>query len=80
MKKQTLAQVREYVVHGNRMAALDAVRSAIDHDQIGARDGIELMLAVRQGSREVMLEAMEMVRCSQPGSYRYVPKADYAFA
>ena len=80
MKKQTLAQIRECLAHGDRVAALDAVRAAIDADQIGPRDGIELMLAVRQGSREVVLEAVETMKCGLPGAYRYVPKADHAFA
>ena len=80
MKKQTLTYIRECAVHGDRAAALDAVRSAIDHDQIGPRDGIELMLAMRQGSPEVMIEAVDTMRCGLPGAYRYVPKADYAFA
>lgn len=80
MKKQTLARIRECVARGDRAAALDAVRFAIDDNQIDVRDGIELMLAVRQGSHEVMLEAVETMQSGYRGAYRYVPKADYAFA
>jgi len=79
MKKQILTEIRNCVVHGDRTAALNTLRSAIDHDEIRLRDGIELMLAVRQGSLDVMLEAVDAISWGVPGAYRYVPKADYAF-
>ena len=80
MNKQTLNQIRECVSRGDRAAALNAVRSAIDSEKILAREGIELMLAVRQGSEPVMLDAVNSMNWGLPGAYRYVPKTEYAFA
>lgn len=79
MNTFNLAQVRECVAHGDRSSALRALREAIDHQDIGARDGVELMLAVRQGSPEVVAHAVEAMEWGLPGAYRYVPKADHAF-
>ena len=80
MNKQTLNQIRECVSRGDRAAALHALRSAIDSEKIPAREGIELMLAVRQGSEPVMLDAVNSMNWGLPGAYRYVPKTEYAFA
>jgi hypothetical protein len=80
MHPKNLAQVRECVAHGDRSEALRALRFAIESDQIAARDGVELMLVVRRGSPEKMLEAIEAIERGLPGAYRFVPKADYAFA
>jgi len=80
MKKQTLTKIRECVAHGDRNAALNALRSAIDHSEIVPRDGVELMLAVRQGTPEVMAEAVDSMKWGVPGAYRYTPKTEYAFA
>jgi len=80
MNKQTLTQVRDCVARGDRTAALNALRSAVDDNNLAARDAIEFMLAVRQGSEPVMQEAVEAMQWAQPGAYRYVPKADHAFA
>jgi hypothetical protein len=80
MNPKNLAQVRECVANGDRSEALRALRAAIESDQIPARDGVELILAVRGGSPEKMLEAVEAIERGQPGAYRFVPKADYAFA
>jgi len=77
---QNLAQIRECVAHGDRAEALRTLRAAIEHDQICAHDGVELMLALRQGSPEKVLEAVAAVERGLPGAYRFVPKADYAFA
>jgi hypothetical protein len=79
MNQLTLTQIRDCVSRGDRAAALNAVRSAINDEKITPRDGIELMLAVRQGSRPTMLEAVETLKWGLPGAYRYVPKADHAF-
>src|SRR5476651_1135322 len=59
MNPQNLAQIRDCVAHGDRAAALRVVRSAIVAEKIGAHDGIELMLALRQGSPDKVMEAME---------------------
>lgn len=80
MSPLNLAEIRECVAHGDRGSALRALRAAIDHEDIGARDGIELMLAVRQGSPEIVAEAVEAMEWGLPGAYRFVPKADHAFA
>jgi hypothetical protein len=80
MNPHNLAQIRECVAHGDRTSALRALRAAIDHDDIGARDGVELMLAVRQGSPEVVAEAVDAMAWGLPGAYRFVPKADHALA
>jgi hypothetical protein len=79
MNQLTLNQIRDCLTQGDRLAALNALRSAINDENITARDGIELMLAVRQGSRPEMLKAVETMRWGLPGAYRYVPKADHAF-
>lgn len=80
MNESTLTEVRDCVCRGDRTAALNALRSAISDDKITPRDGIELMLAIRQGSRPSMLAAVETINWGMPGAYRYVPKAEYAFA
>ena len=79
MNALNLAEIRECVAHGNRDAALRALRTAIDREQIVARDGVELMLAVRQGSPEVVAEAVEAMEWGLPGAYRFVPKAVHDF-
>jgi hypothetical protein len=80
MNPQNLAQIRECVVHGDRTQALSAVRAAIVAEKIGAHDGVELMLALRQGSPEKLMEAVEAIQRGLPGAYRFMPKADHAFA
>ena len=80
MNPLNLAQIRESVAHGDRPTALRALRAAIDQQKIIARDGVELMLAVRQGSPEVVAEAVDAMKWGLPGAYRFVPKADHAFA
>lgn len=80
MPQQTLIQISECVARGDRPAALSVVRTAIDEGEIVARDGIELMLAVRRGSAEAVMEAVEAMKRDLPGVYRYVPKTEYAVA
>jgi hypothetical protein len=80
MNLSNLAQIRECVAHGDRAGALRTLRVAIEQDQIGAHDGVELMLALRRGSPEKVMEAVEAIERGLPGAYRFVPKADYAFA
>jgi hypothetical protein len=79
MNSLNLAQIRECVAHGDRAAALAVLRAAIHEERIAARDGIELMLAVRRGSPEVVADAVNALEWGLPGSYRYMPKAEYAF-
>lgn len=76
----TLVKLDECVAHGDRAAALRVLRSAVNDGDIVPRDGIELMLAVRQGSAETVREAIDLMRSGLPGAYRFVPKADHAFA
>ena len=80
MNLHNLAQIRECVAHGDRQEALRELRLAIEQNQIVARDGVELMLALRRGSPEKVMEAVEAIQRGLPGAYRFVPKADYAFA
>ena len=80
MNLSNLAQIRECVAHGDRIEALRALRVAIERDQIRAHDGVELMLALRRGSPENVMEAVEAIQRGLPGAYRFVPKADYAVA
>lgn len=80
MNKQTLTKIRECVARGDRATVLTVLRSAIDDGKIAPRDGIELMLAVRQGTEPMMLEAVDSLKWGMPGAYRYIPKADYAVA
>ena len=80
MNSPELANVRNCVAHGNRAAALSLLRAAIEREQILPRDGVELMLAVRQGRLESVAKAIETVESAPPGSYRYLPCADYAAA
>ena len=76
----TLVKVDECVAHGDRAAALRVLRSAVGDGLIGPHDAIELMLAVRQGSDDRVKEAIDLIRSGLPGAYRFVPKADHAFA
>lgn len=77
MSAHDLAQIRECVAHGDRAGALQMVRAAIGREEIVPRDAVELMLAVRQGSPDVVAEAVEAMECGVPGAYRFVPKADH---
>ena len=80
MKSPELARVRNCVAQGNRAAALSLLRTAIEQKQIFPRDGVELMLALRQGGSESAVRAIETVESTPPGSYRYLPCTDYAVA
>ena len=80
MSTINLTEIRECVAHGDRAAALDALRSAINQERIFPRDGVELMLAVRRGSPAVVAAAVEAMARGVPGAYRYVPQAEHAFA
>ena len=80
MNPANLAQIRECIVHGDRNQALAALRAAIEGDAIPSRDGVELMLALRGGAPEKMLEAVDAIERGVPGAYRFVPKANHAFA
>ena len=80
MPTQTLNQIDDHVARGNRAAALELVRAAICDGRIGARDGIELMLAVRQGTLADVKEALDTTRSGLPGAYRFAPFATHAFA
>jgi hypothetical protein len=78
MNSLNLAQIRDSVALGDRATALAVLRTAIHQEQIVARDGIELMLAVRCGSPEVVADAVNAMAWGLPGAYRYVPKAENA--
>jgi hypothetical protein len=76
----TLTRLRGCVVQEDRTAAMQVLRVAASSGLIPPRDAVELMLVVRDGSHEMMLEAIDAMRAGVPGSYRYVPAADYAVA
>ena len=76
----TLVKVDECLAHGDRAGALGILRSAVGDGLIGSHDAIELMLALRQGSDDGVREAIDLMRSGVPGAFRFVPKADHAFA
>jgi len=76
----TLFKLDQCVARDDRAAALGILRAAVNEGQISPRDGIELMLAIRQGSADGVKEAIGAMRSGLPGAYRFVPRADYAFA
>jgi hypothetical protein len=80
MNPNNLAEIRECVAHGDRAAALAALRAAIEENKIKSRDGIELMLAVRQGSMAAAADAIEKMGRGLSGVYRCAPKAGYVLA
>ena len=80
MSSLNLAEIRECVAHGGRTTALSALRAAIDEERIAARDGVELMLAVRRGSFDVVAEAVDAMEWGVPGAFRFVPKPDHVAA
>jgi hypothetical protein len=80
MNNLTLIRLDECVRRGDQTAAFRILRAAVNHGQIIPRDGIELMLAVRQGSAEAVKEAVDSMRAGLPGAYRFVPKVDHAVA
>lgn len=80
MYELTLSQLRDCITHDDRPAALRVLRTAISNELIAPRDGIELMLAVRNAAQDTVMEAIGTMGAGLPGTYRYVPKAEYAFA
>lgn len=76
----TLTRLRGCVVQEDRAAAMQVLRVATSAGLIPPRDAVELMLVVRAGSPEMMIEAIDTMRSGVPGSYRYVPLTDYAVA
>ena len=75
-----LGKLGECVARDDRAAALGILRAAVNDGQVSPRDGIELMLAIRQGSAEGVRAAFDAMRSGLPGAYRFVPRADDAFA
>jgi hypothetical protein len=80
MHNLILSKAREYIARSDRAGALGILREAIQDGTIAARDGVELMLAVRQGSRETVLEAIDTIQWNKSGAYRFIPRTDHAFA
>jgi hypothetical protein len=76
----TLIKVDDCVTHGDRAAAMHVLRAAVSQGAMSARDAIELMLAVRADSDDGVKAAIGVIRSGLPGAYRFVPKAEYAFA
>lgn len=80
MYDPTLAKVDACIAHGDRAGALLALRVAVVDGAMGPRDAIELMLAVRQCSCEGVRDAIVAIRSGMPGTYRFIPSAEHAFA
>ncbi len=76
----TLTGLRGCISQEDRKAALQLLRGALNGELIQPRDAVELMLVVRDGTREQMLDAITTLRSGVPGCYRYIPAADHAAA
>ena len=80
MHDLTLTKLRRCMAQDDRVAAMQTVRDAIDTDLIAPRDGIELLLVLREGSAPMVVEAIDAMRLGLPGTYRYIPRAEHVFA
>ena len=80
MYESVLFKVSDCIGRSDRVGALNLLRGAINDGSIAPNDGIELMLAVRQGSPQTILEAIKFVRRGATGAYRFVPQTVHAFA
>jgi hypothetical protein len=76
----TLTKLRRCVIRDDRAASMQIVRAAIDGEQIMPRDGVELLLVLREGTTEMIVEAIEAVRLGLPGTYRYIPCSEHVFS
>jgi hypothetical protein len=76
----TLTGLRGCISQEDTKGALQLLRTALNSELMQPRDAVELMLVVRDGTREQMLEAIAKLRGGVPGCYRYIPVADYAYA
>lgn len=76
----TLTGLRGCISQEDTKGALQLLRSALNSGLMQPRDGVELMLVVRDGTREQVLDAIAKLRGGVPGCYRYIPVADYASA
>ncbi|MDD3180555.1 MAG: hypothetical protein PHQ04_09410 [Opitutaceae bacterium] len=76
----TLWQIQDCVTRKDKKSALDVLRSTISECVISPRDGIELMLAVRQEAWTAAAEALEALRTGLPGVYRFAPQVEYALS
>lgn len=80
MHSLVLAKARECIARSDRARALAVLRSAIQEGAIAPRDGIELMLAARQGPGDDVLEAIDAMQQGKSGVYRFIPRTDHALA
>jgi hypothetical protein len=80
MQNLILVKARECMVRGDRAGALGLLRFAIQEGTIVPRDGVELMLAIRRASQVTVLEAIDSMQWNKSGAYRFIPRADHAFA
>lgn len=79
LREPTLKQVRWCVLRDDRGEALRLLLAAIETSTLLPRDGIELILTLRQATQAVALEAIDRVITSPAGTYRYVPQAENGF-
>jgi hypothetical protein len=80
MNNHIFNDTRDCMARDDRAGALGILRTAIQEGTISPRDGIELMLAVRQASPAVVLEALDSLQWGRSGAYRYTPRTEHAFA
>jgi len=80
MEHLILTKTRDCIARDDRAAALGVLRTAIQEGDIAPRDGVELMLAVRLGSRDTVLEAIDSIQWNKSGAYRFIPRTEHAFA
>lgn len=79
VREPTLKQVRWCVLRDDRAEAMRLLLAAIQTGTLLPRDGIELILALRQATQAVALEAIDRVITAPAGTYRYVPYAENGF-
>lgn len=75
----TLTKLRRCLARDDREASVQIVRAAIDGEQMMPRDGVELLLVLREGTTDMVVEAIEAMRLGLPGTYRYIPSAEHVF-
>ncbi len=79
VREPTLQQVRWCVLRDDRKEGLRLLLSAMETGALLPRDGIELILALRQATQAIALEAIDRVIAAPAGTYRYVPQVENGF-
>jgi hypothetical protein len=74
----TLSGLRGCISQEDTKGALQLLRIALNNGLMQPRDAVEIMLVVRDGTREQVLDAIAKLRGGVPGCYRYIPATNYA--